>query len=196
MAPILYISNLLRSIVIDYLRLHPRLGILLFFYFSNEESAENQSLSKLMSSFIKQLVILTGRMPSSLQIAHSSKNRPDGQRLINIFKEYCQNLLADVYVFLDAFDECQSAHHPNIVSLIQNLNESGIRVYITMRDFLLGSGLFTTFNVEPLRISADEDDVKKFVEFRLKERMPLITKDLQTSIIQSVTGGIDGMYPL
>jgi hypothetical protein len=196
MAPIIYKSNLFRSIVIDYLRARPRLGIPVFFYFSNEESAENQSLSKLLSSFIKQLVIRTGRMPTSLQNAYNLKNRPDGPLLISIFKEYCRNLLANVYVLLDGFDECQSAHYPEVISLIQNLNQSGIRVYITMRDFLLKSGLFTEFNTEVLEIRADEGDVKKFVESKLKKQRPPLTDDLQAAIIRKVTNGIDGMYAL
>jgi hypothetical protein len=196
MALISYKFNLFRSIVIDYLRIRPRLGIPVFFYFSNEESAENQSLSRLMSSFIKQLVIWTGRMPTSLQKAYNLRSRPDGSMLFNIFKEYCQDLSANVYVLLDGFDECQSAHYQKVISLIHNLNESGIRVYITMRDFLLKSGLFIEFDMKVLGIRADDGDVKRFVEFELKKQRPSMADDLQAAIIQKVTSGIDGMYPL
>lgn len=191
----LHKSNL-RSIVIDYLRKRPNIGIPVFFYFSNEESTENQSLGKLISSLIKQLVVLTGRMPNSLQNAYKLRNRPDETPLINAFKEYCRNLSANVYVILDAFDECQSKHHQKVVSLIHDLNASGIRVSITMRDFLSESQLFTKFNVEPLKISAHDDDVKKFVEFQLKEQMPDMKNDLQAAVIKNVVDGIDGMYLL
>jgi hypothetical protein len=134
------------------------------------------------------------RSHASLENAYNLKDRPDGPMLTSIFKEYCQNLSANVYVLLDGFDECHSTHYQDVVSLIRNLNESGIRVYITMRDFLFKAGLFTAFNIEALEIRADNDDVKKFVEFKMKKQMPSMTDGLQAAIIQKVTDGIDGMY--
>jgi hypothetical protein len=179
--------------VIDYLRDRRKTGIPVFFYFSNEETMNDGFLSNLMSSLIKQLVILTDYMPKSLESAYELRKRPELHSLINIFMEYSRNLSFKIYVLLDAFDECQPKHHWRVVSLIQNLNENGIRVYITMRDYLSMSNLFMNFHVKPLQISAHESDMKKFVEFELKDRINSMPNDLPTAIINKVVDGIDGM---
>jgi hypothetical protein len=186
-------SHKVRSIVIDYLWTRPNIGIPVFYYFSNDEKADDKFPTQLVSSLIKQLVIWTGNMPKRLSTTYKSgRKRPNLEQTIDIFKEYCENLQSNVYVLFDGLDECVSDYHQDVVSLIQQLNASGIRVYITMRDFLVKDPLVADLNVEPLRITAQVDDVKKFVELRLKKRVRLTT-NAQSTIVQKIADGTNGM---
>jgi hypothetical protein len=101
--------------------------------------------------------------------------------------------MAPVFVVLDAFDECLKWRE-EIVSIVGQLYDSGVRVYITTQPHLLDHLL-----VKPLQgavrqeISASESDIKDYVE---KNLQPGLDKKLKGETIRTVFSGVDGMYNL
>lgn len=67
------------------------------------------------------------------------------------------------YVFFDALDECED--HEAIVSLIQQLSVSHIKVMFTSRDHL---EILKVFGSVALSISAQGADIQKYISFRLQ----------------------------
>jgi hypothetical protein len=165
--------------MIDYLRERPNLGIPVFYYFSFGGLPNEQLLSNIVSSFIRQLAVSSGYyIPKALERAYKSRSKPNLQSLINIFKEYCQGFPSTVFVLFDALNECAPAYRKMVVSLIFDLNASGIRIFMTMR-----KSYFRELDVVPFNIKAREKDMWGFVQ----ERSPFISSDFHTAIIEDIS---------
>jgi hypothetical protein len=92
------------------------------------------------------------------------------------------------YVFFDALDECED--YEAIVSLIQQLSVSHIKVMFTSRDHL---EILKVFGSVAVSISAQGADIQKYISFRLqKERH--VCASLKEEIIQELMSNAEGMY--
>lgn len=182
-----------RSIAIEYLRKRWQVGIPVFFYFNSKEH-EKQPPNMVLACLLRQLATLTNRIHPRLKIAYDSKIRPQRSDLIDIFKAYRDDFSLNIFVMLDAFDECHADNYGDIISIIQKFMESEIRVYVTTRDHLSNTYLCNEFKVSPLEIKAHDDDVKNFVMLELeKPKTRSITPKLKQAIIDGVTDGVNGM---
>jgi hypothetical protein len=170
-------------------------GIPVFFYFNSKEN-EKQSPNMVLACLINQLAKLKNGVHHRLKDAFDKRVRPERLDLIDIFKTYCNefsSMSLNIIVLFDAFDECDSEHYGNIISIIREFNESGIRVYITTRDYL-NTYLCDEFKVQSLKIKADDYDVKNFVTLELeKPKTQKISHDLKLNIIEKVTHEVNGM---
>jgi hypothetical protein len=91
-------------------------------------------------------------------------------------------------VFFDALDECED--HENIISLIQQLSVSHIKVMFTSQDHLESLKVFESVT---LSISAQGADIQKYISSRLqKERH--VCASLKEDIIQELMSNAKGMY--
>jgi hypothetical protein len=160
----------------------------------------------IVSCLLKQLIVLTRAVPPAIMNAFKSKDRPLLSSLAGTFTAYCQALSsatsncppsnppARVCVILDAFDECTSERNrEDVISTVRTFTESGVRVYVTTRDYL-GSYLAEKLNAPLLEIKADQEDVKKYVKVELEKLAGHVTDNLKAAIVEKVSDGVNGMY--
>ena len=151
-----------------------------------------------MASLLKQLASpLDGLHPDLKTMYEKSRKygdlRPELSTLVKHF-ETCSKQFSMVVVMLDAFDECDAQQHPDILSLVQQFCDSGIKVYITTRPHLLDH-LKEEFQwASILKISARNDDVQKYLTWQLGRRKKRVSGDLKEKITQTISGGAHGMY--
>jgi len=95
---------------------------------------------------------------------------------------------------LDAFDECDAQQHPDIISLIQQFCDSGMKVYVTTRHHLL-EYLKAEFQwATIMKISAKNDDVRTYLTWQLSKKKKRISDDLKAKIIRTISSKAHGMY--
>lgn len=114
--------------------------------------------------------------------------------LVDILKNYNEIIARQsaMLVMFDGLDECNDEYFEEIVELIQNLKDSGIRVYATARDY--SENVLCRLQSQPLIIEADIKDVEQYLIGRLERRKMVVTPEFREEIVKEITPGIDGMY--
>ena len=178
----------------------------MYFYFDTKDS-NNRTPVTLVASLLKQLVSYPApfnKIPPSLKelfdeyVSFCSSNpsqqprKPDIYTLVDVFIN-CSKEYPPVFVMLDAFDECSFALRGKVISLLTQFHDSGMRIYITTRPYLLEDLTTGPFNgASTMKITANPEDVESYIRERL--RNPYCDECLMTEIVKTVTSGIDGMY--
>jgi hypothetical protein len=91
----------------------------------------------------------------------------------------------------DALDECYDRHQGEVIWIIQQFNEAGIRVYVTARD---PHWVSNQLKARPFEIKAQYDDVKNYVTQQMRKRkLPTLDCELKTEIIENISSGVHGM---
>lgn len=150
----------------------------------------------LLASLLKQLASQLKDVPPCLKTLYQTYKRetprPDQSKLLEFFVE-CAKAYPEVYVFLDAFDECDPKLRKDVVSIVKRLHEAKINVYVTTQpgglEELAMQGLNDAIKAE---IKAKEPDVRTYVMSRLPKDG--IETTLQKDIINTISSGVDGMY--
>ena len=93
---------------------------------------------------------------------------------------------------IDAFDECGQIdrQREKIVSALQSLSESAVKVFVTTQPHLLHD-LTLEHSSTTLEIRADKTDIEKYVRSNLPKR---VSKQLENDIISTICEESDGMY--
>lgn len=95
------------------------------------------------------------------------------------------------YIIFDALDEFNNHSRPALLSLIQELSKSQIRIFSTCRPHL--RDVRHLFKSTPqIRIVADQDDLKNFMETKLNERFSHLTS-LKTRIVETLSTSAQGV---
>jgi hypothetical protein len=144
-----------------------------------------------MESLLKQLVCQLSVIPLEIDAQYKDALktglRPSFEILLKLFSSVAARFSSPC-VFFDALDECED--HEHIVSLIQQLSVSHIKVMFTSRDHL---EILKVFGSVALSISAQGADIQKYISFRLqKERH--VCASLKEDIIQELMSNAEGMY--
>lgn len=145
------------------------------------------------ASLLKQLIYQFGTLPAKLnQIYDESKGRfRPNKSVISELLVSCANHFSLVFVFLDGLDECTDAQQNDVVGLIQQLRNSGIRVFLTSRPG-------TEYRVKKLQpyellpINADEKDIGMYLNLKLDVE-PNLRSELKQTIKENLIRGADGM---
>lgn len=103
----------------------------------------------------------------------------------------CAEQFSLVFVFLDGLDECTDAQQDEIISLIQQLRESGIRVFLTSRP-VVDYRVKKLQPFELLPIAADEKDIGIYLNLKLDVE-PSLQVELKQAIKDNLTRKADGM---
>lgn len=98
-----------------------------------------------------------------------------------------------IVVMFDALDECEKQHFGQIIDLIQNLNDSGIRVYATAREHR-ETIIYRQLKPQQLEIKANVEDVKKYLTQELERRKVDVPEDdFRKEIVNEIADGVQGM---
>jgi hypothetical protein len=138
---------------------------------------------------VKQAAKRVDRVSTRLSKAKEIDEVPRLDQLIEILKDYSTEL-SNMVVMFDALDEYDE--FAEIVELIQKLNQFGIRVYATARDYLAPT--LSQLQAKRLTIKANVQDVEKYLVHVLGKRTTRVPDPkFRAEIVATVARGIDGM---
>jgi hypothetical protein len=149
-----------------------------------------------LASLLKQLASPLETVPHCLNGLYGNFKpeapRPDQEKLLELFVE-CAKAYPEVFVFLDAFDECDPTLRGHVASIVKRLHKEKIKVWVTTQpgrlEDLSTEGLNDAIKVE---IKAKETDVARYVSAKLpKDSVP---NELKLEIVNTISSGVDGMY--
>lgn len=170
---------------------HPPRITSFYFDYSVKKSAVD-----VLASLLKQLASPLENIPSCLKSLYGNfkpeEPRPDKAKLLNLFVQ-CAETYQEVFVFLDAFDECDPSLRGDIVSIIKHLHERKMKVWVTTQprqlDELITEGLDDAIKAQ---VKAKETDVTRYLSGRLTNVKA--DNELKALIIRTISSGVDGMY--
>ena len=108
------------------------------YFYCDFRDPEKQKSKSLVGSLISQLCYALGEIPSSLKAAYAKYdggNQPSFQDLIQAFKGMLEHF-TQVYVVLDALDECSTSEWPQIskfLGVITGENSKNLHLLCTSR---------------------------------------------------------------
>jgi len=139
-------------------------------------------------------------MPSCLKELYSDfepespPRKPSLSRLIDLFVK-CAKEYPQVFVLLDAFDECSLNLRQDVIKIVTQFHVEKIKVWVTTQH-----GRLSALTTGPLNgaitveIKADDGDVERYVRANLSDSD--IDDELTTEIVKKIVSGVNGMYVL
>lgn len=190
------------SIVIDELdRLHgndPSVGIAYTFCSFRYCDDPRQSPDNLLASIIRQLIRRLPLLPTAVQLLYdkhrSNGSRPSFKDLSKAFKEVVHLALRQVFIVIDALDECNAVTISRILSLLSETRTSGnLNILATSRSV---PAIEAKFQGCPFQeICAAREDVVRYIKARLEDcddcaliRRPALQEKAVFVIADSVKG--------
>lgn len=139
-----------------------------------------------LASLLKQLASPLQTVPECLKGLYrnskASDPRPDQAKLLELLVEFA-SAYPEVFIFLDAFDECHPALRGHVISIVQSLHAAKIKVWVTTRPGglpdLARDGLKDAIQTE---IKVKERDVMNYLKGKLINLE--IDDDLRTEIVE------------
>jgi hypothetical protein len=165
-----------------------------YFYF--DYSIKKQSAVDVLASLLKQLASPLETMPVCLKGLYGSVKsedpRPDQAKLLQLLVEFAE-AYPEVFIFLDAFDECDRRLRGHVVSIVKRLHEAKIKVWITTQPGRLQDlekdGLKDAIEA---KIEANKTDIASYITAKLPTDG--IDDNLRRDIVGTISSGVDGMY--
>lgn len=182
-----------RTVAIQYLR---NSGMIPVYVYFDLPKIATQTANKVAASFLKQLAYPPDqRSPLPQNDLGLEANRPSRQAIIDLFRQ-CSKFV-NIRVLFDALDECNENERGKMYQFIEKLRKANIGVYLTTRPHIAGD-LQTRFPDASYmeNLEADEEDVRKVLEYRIEEHTPPIEHDLREWHIPSRILGSHGTYLL
>ena len=145
------------------------------------------------ASLLKQLVYQLGTLPAKLDKMYKEAKTgflPNNTMISELIIS-CSQQFSLVFVFLDGLDECTDAQQDDVIGLIRQLRDSGIRVFLTSRPD-------TEYRVKKLQpfellpITADLKDIGIYLNLKLDVE-PSLKIELKQAIKENLIRQADGM---
>jgi hypothetical protein len=182
----------------EYLRRELKGNVRVVYFYYQFQDALKQTTEEVLASLLKQLVLSVDPLPRCLEshyqnfiTSHEPPARPDLATLTDLFMQ-CTKQFERVFVMIDAFDECGQIERQRekIVSVLQSLSESAVKVFVTTQPHLLDN-LTSKHPSTRLKIRAEKTDIQKYVKSHLSKE---VSKQLENDIIKTICTESDGMY--
>jgi hypothetical protein len=164
------------SIVIEELdrrhRNDPSVGIAYIFFSFRYCDDPRQSHDNVLASIIRQLIRRLPLLPSTVQLLYerhkSTRSRPPINDLVKVFKDLVQKALKQVFIVIDALDECKTVTISRILSQIFEIQATGnLNLLSTSRSV---PAIEARFQGRPFQvIRASKEDVIRYLKARLEE---------------------------
>ncbi|KAJ7582149.1 ankyrin repeat-containing domain protein [Mycena floridula] len=188
-------KTILTSRVIDHLQrecLRPDVGVAYIFFRYNE--ANTQDIRALVASILRQLLI-GDTIPDWLVPLYNSfqAGHPLGQDLDTLVNALDSQIhsYSDVYLVMDAFDECSEDIREDFLSTFRPLTDSNrLRILVTSRPLLSIEGQFK--GDQRINVRAHDNDVRTHIlhQIRKHKRLEKLVKGDQTGFEDEIMGQI------
>jgi hypothetical protein len=161
------------------------------YYYFDYSGPKAQSIETVIRSLLKQLLRFLNFIPSEL--TKPNTRTPDTWTFVRYFIS-SSAYFDDVYVLLDALDECTPEHLNSVISLIRRLMDVGIKVFCTGRPYL--NNIKTLLNSPgEIPVETQDKDMRLYISMRLNSEWRYGDKFKQ-SILEAVTRKPDKYTPL
>lgn len=161
-------------------------------------------VTALLSSFLRQLIEQTSRAESiaelSMILNGNAKHRDPTEAELFTWIFTVSKDFNDVYIFLDALDECPELSRDALLLRLQQLSQLG-QTHLLLTSRLNIDIRSSLQNVSRIDIAASAPDLEAYVHFEIQKSSRLalfIRKDqgLKQAIVDSVIGKAHGMFLL
>jgi hypothetical protein len=154
----------------------------------------------MITSLLAQLVYQHWSVPERLYSRYDAwqtagrKDRPSASDFTKLLT-HCVSEFPKVFIVLDAFDETPKDVRKNLIEHLQLLRKSEINLFITTRSTLASTLKQSFLNSVELKITAQDDDVYKYLMIRL-EAEDRVSAGLKKHIATVLKIGAGGKYIL
>lgn len=200
-------KTVLASLIIDHLNaLRSRepnglIGVACVYY--NYKERSTVTLDAIHRSLIRQLAVMSNKVYARLKAAYEEERKqlhgssprkwvPDLRTLLQEF--------GNVYIVVDALDECAENNQDAVLEFMAGLQSSGANVLVTSRDHLYEIIMHSKLaDLQRINIRGATEDIARYVEARLDEPKRLTRvigtrPSLRTEIVTAITNSCQGMY--
>lgn len=160
------------------------------YFFYDYKRRQEQRLGLFVAALLRQLASLSQAVFSAVEELYR-RLEPHGQRpLLNDLQSRLRNAfqkVARVSVVIDAWDECEALTRVKCADTLRDCRLDCVtRLFVTTRDDHEVQALFTSEPV--LRIEADIEDLRLYIESRVAELIPDIHGDIK--LVEEVIKGV------
>lgn len=164
-------------------------------YFCDYQNQKDQTTENILRNLIKQVAEPKKTFPQALisfyEDCKSSQQVLGIPKLERLLRDLC-NETPTTFLVVDGLDEL--VQRAKIISVLQSLSKSGVRVLVTSRPF---PDIQTAFKSNPnMEIRAMDVDVREYIESRFQESEDLIeltTDMLRESFKATIVDRANGM---
>ena len=171
----------------------------LAYIYCNHKSQGSQTASELIASLVQQLSLQQRGVPEEVRVLYSrhrsSRTRPVLQEWLQVLRLLI-NEFSDVYIVIDALDECNEADRTRR-TLIQELGQTpGLAILYTSR--YLGDIAQLLQGTAQLELRAVDADIARFVDYQITQESDLMgfcrrDPSLRNDLIEKIVKQADGM---
>jgi hypothetical protein len=198
-------KTIMASVVVNHLEtiFKDKHDIGIAYVYCNYQPQQEQKPEELLLCITKQLLQLTGVVPSDLEKIYTSikakEQRPDLEQTDEMLKLVVSQF-RKVFVIVDALDEYyisdNSAHNRFVAEMLALQRASNINIFATSRPVSEINALFAKF--DSLEIRAQENDIVGYINGRLPFLRCSLLKypNVQDEVRKEVVKAADGMYEI
>jgi hypothetical protein len=195
-------KTILTAIVIENLQTRfdndSTIGIVYFYY--NFKNQDQQTTTKLMASFLRQLCFSQSPLPEAVKSLHDKHIVKNTQPTLKDIAGALQSVVkafSRVFIAIDALDECRAQERSLFLSELFKLQaETNINIFVTSRPILDIKNAFQ--GCISLDIVASQEDIEKYFDGHMSKLPKFVhdDADLKERIKTSVTDVAQGMLVL
>ena len=191
---------ILRSIAIKYFQEHfEGKDVATTFIYCNHKEQTKHTVHALIASILKQLVQdhpVISDWAGSLYDKHNSKADYPSLEELTVALRMEVGRYSKVFIIVDALDELDEHKREPLIKGIQSLSNT-VKLMVTSRPLPLIETI--SGGAISMQISASEDDVRAYIQNRMKQERRLMIVigaggELQQSIVDKICGNVQGMF--
>lgn len=189
-------KTILSSLVINYLwRIRQRSGTGIAYLYCKYRKYEQQKAVDLLSVLLKQLVQNLSSVPDTVSDLYEQHQRRRTRPSLDEISRTLHSVVEsyhEVFVIIDALDECLDEHRNALLSELKSLKN--LKLMITSRPIF---NITQEFIDHPkLTIIAHKEDIECFVEHQISRLSGCVSRNhtLKRLVISEITNAADGMY--
>jgi hypothetical protein len=181
-------------VIDETIQSHQSNAYVAYVYF-DYKNAEAQTEDFVVRTLLKQLLFSVDLIPRELENVYDERcsrlKSPDNEFLISQLLSTATKI-SNVFIMLDALDECSNETLEDMITLIHRFKHSGIKVLCTFRPILIN--LRDRLAVSDIYdISAHEEDVRNYLSIRLNKEW-LHNKIFIPRIIDRLAQDVEGKF--
>jgi hypothetical protein len=159
-----------------------------YVYFSDSDRYQ-QTADNIIACLLKQLVYQLQSLPPRVELAYDLSTKGIGSRNRYAFTELIMETatsFSDVYLLLDALDECSPDERSELMPCLQKLRNHGTKIFMTTRPHDFGQLKAFFKSSIHLPIQFDEASIQSIVEAGLAD-LAFLSLDDKKSILDGIS---------
>ena len=189
------LASVLNNELISRFRGDERIGVA--YFYCNFRQQDIQTPNNILASLVKQLASQLYPLPRCIKALFDDyanrPARPTEDEIAGSFQATC-SLFSEVYIVVDALDECEARHRDRLLSRLRHMQWFWtLKLFVTSRSIPDVVGHFKDDTA--LEIKASQDDVRSFLEQNLSLPATFVRRypNLHEDVVEATIKAVDGM---